>query len=52
MPDDDTIKDSPIKPGLLFIWKEKFGVIILGMDRFALGDHAAMAVDFKGEGLF
>jgi hypothetical protein len=36
-----------------FISKEKYLVnfLSLGFDRLALGDHAAMSIDFKGEGL-
>lgn len=32
--------------------KVKQNVIILEIDQLALGDHAAMAIDFKGEGFF
>jgi hypothetical protein len=37
----------------LFFYFKKCLVLILslGIDQLALGDHAAMAIDFKGEGL-
>jgi hypothetical protein len=36
----------------LFFYFEKVLVdcLSLGIDQLALGDHAAMAIDFKGEG--
>jgi hypothetical protein len=38
---------------LFFISKEKYLIIILSSEisQSALGDHAAMSIDFKGEGL-
>lgn len=48
---------SPIsKPGLSFVFdfNENTSLFycssISGIDKVALGDHAAMAIDFKGEG--
>lgn len=56
MSNDDTIKNSSIKPSQSFICQEKIVfltlifLLSLGIDRLALNDHAAMAIDFKGEG--
>lgn len=52
---DDTIKNLSIKPSLYFFYSNDFLAMfvffLLEIDRLALVDHAAMAVDFKGEGL-
>ncbi|CAF4247928.1 unnamed protein product [Rotaria socialis] len=47
------VKSSPSKLSSIFIFYQCFIFLnkYLGIDRSALGDHAAMAVDFKGEAL-
>jgi hypothetical protein len=47
------MKNSSTKPSLfIFFYVKKFLIVVLlsGIDRLALGDHAAMSIDFKGEG--
>ncbi len=51
---NEAIKISPSKLSLFLLYNKFIYFVIsrLGIDRQALDDHAAMSIDFKGEGLY
>ena len=50
---NESMKTSPSKLSLFLLFNKLIFIISrLGIDRLALGDHAAMSIDFKGEGLY
>ncbi len=51
-PSNESSRTPLSKQSLLCSFSRQFIIWFVGIDRLAFGDHAAMAIDFKGEGLY